>query len=162
MPPFVRLTTYTCGSRKGKPSPIPISCKALAGGKARSPSASATPPTPISSPRLVPANSTAAEAPMASSQPPVVAQCPATADSAPPAAAAASRAVGGAPAVPGGTATGAAAGSKRMGTHVVGLGQAAAVGPVVGAHLLRRSARLRKRPLYLNNARRSRQQNLRW
>jgi hypothetical protein len=71
---------------------------------------------------------------MASLQPPVVAQRPATADSAL-RAAATSRDVGGAPIALGRTIAGAAAGSKRkrMGTHVVGPGQAVAVGPVAGA-----------------------------
>jgi hypothetical protein len=92
---------------------------------------------PISSPRPVPVDFAAAEAPMASPQPPTVDQRTATADSAPPTAAA-SRVDGGAAAAGGGTVTDTAAGSKRkkMGTHVVGQGQPAAagqVGPAIGA-----------------------------
>jgi hypothetical protein len=85
----------------------------------------------ISSSRLAPADSATAEAPMASPQPLTIAQCAATADSAPPAAAA-YRIDGGATTVGGGTVTGADAGSKWkiMGTHIVGHGQLAAAGQV--------------------------------
>jgi hypothetical protein len=86
----------------------------------------------ISSSRLAPADSATPEAPMASPQPLMIAQCAAIADSAPPAAAAAYRIDGGATTMGGGTVTGADAGSKwkRMGTHIVGHGQPAAAGQV--------------------------------
>jgi hypothetical protein len=115
---------YLWGS-KGQTDPDPHLVRGVGRREisVHAPQASAKPLTPISSPRPAPVDSAVVKAPMASPQPPVVAQRPATADSAPPAAVA-SRAAGGAPAAPGGTIAGVAAGSKckRTDTHVVGPG----------------------------------------